>query len=63
MRPLDWLPYCQAWCVDFEFGAPPGERPSPICMVARELRTGRLAHRFHEPYHLRWIPGSPQNLV
>lgn len=27
-------------CFDFEFGAPPGERPAPRCVVARELRTG-----------------------
>lgn len=41
MRPLDRLPYHEIWGVDFEFSAPPGERPVPICMVARELRTGR----------------------
>jgi hypothetical protein len=28
--------------VDFEFHAPPGERPTPICAVARELFTGEL---------------------
>ncbi len=27
--------------VDFEFAAVPGERPVPVCMVARELRSGR----------------------
>jgi hypothetical protein len=32
----------QAWAVDFEFTAPPGERPVPLCAVARELRSGRL---------------------
>ena len=32
--------YRRAWAVDFEFHAPPGERPTPICVVARELRTG-----------------------
>ena len=31
----------EVWLVDFEFNAPAGERPSPICMVARELQTGR----------------------
>jgi hypothetical protein len=30
------------WAVDFEFTAPPGERSTPLCLVARELRTGRL---------------------
>ena len=31
----------QTWAVDFEFTAPPGERPTPICMVARELVSGK----------------------
>jgi hypothetical protein len=28
-------------CVDAEFSAPPGHRPTPICVVARETRSGR----------------------
>jgi hypothetical protein len=28
-------------CSDFEFVARPGERPEPVCEVARELRSGR----------------------
>ena len=36
------LGFDQVWVVDFEFHAPPGERPEPICLVARELHTGRL---------------------
>ena len=35
------LPYREVWAVDFEFTAPLGERPTPICMVARELHSGR----------------------
>ena len=31
----------EIWAIDFEFIASPGERPTPICCVARELRTGR----------------------
>ena len=31
--------------VDFEFSAPSGKRPKPVCMVAREIRSGRV-HRF-----------------
>jgi hypothetical protein len=34
-------PYREIWLCDFEFTAPPGERPTPRCMVAREFRTGR----------------------
>ncbi len=30
------------WLIDFEFSQPPGERPSVVCMVARELRSGRV---------------------
>lgn len=32
----------QVWCVDFEYGAPPGAHPEIRCMVAREFHTGRL---------------------
>jgi hypothetical protein len=39
---VNGLPYRQVWAVDFEFTAPPGERPAPLCCVARELCTGRL---------------------
>jgi DNA polymerase-1 len=33
--------YREVWVVDTEFHAPPGERPTPICLCACELRTGR----------------------
>jgi len=32
----------QIWLVDFEFYCPPGEKPTPICMVASEFRSGRI---------------------
>jgi DNA polymerase-1 len=31
----------EVWLYDFEFCAPDGERPSPVCLVALELRSGR----------------------
>jgi DNA polymerase I len=31
----------EIWCCDFEFQGDPGEPPKPVCMVARELNTGR----------------------
>jgi DNA polymerase-1 len=34
--------YRTIWLVDFEFQAPPGQIPTPICVVARELRSGKL---------------------
>jgi DNA polymerase-1 len=35
------IPYREIWAVDFEFIADPGENPDPVCLVARELRSGR----------------------
>ena len=32
--------FSAVWAVDTEFRALPGERPEPICLVARELQTG-----------------------
>ncbi|MCH7914289.1 MAG: DNA polymerase I [Deltaproteobacteria bacterium] len=32
----------QIWCVDFEFRVPDGERPTPICLVAHEVRSGQI---------------------
>ena len=31
----------EVWCVDTEYSAQDGHRPKPICLVARELRSGR----------------------
>jgi DNA polymerase I len=38
------------WVVDFEFTAPPGERQTPICMVARELRSGRTIRVWQDQF-------------
>jgi len=35
------VPYREIWAVDFEFITDPGENPDPVCVVARELRSGR----------------------
>lgn len=32
----------EVWLVDFEFSQPDGEQPTPVCMVAREFKSGRL---------------------
>ena len=32
----------EIWLVDFEFMCPPGERPTPLCLVGREFRSGKL---------------------
>jgi hypothetical protein len=41
MTTASLVPFREVWLADFEFNAPAGERPTPICMVARELRSGR----------------------
>ena len=40
--------FSQIWLVDFEFIAHPGENPDPVCLVARELRSGREAWVWRE---------------
>jgi DNA polymerase-1 len=48
MVALAGLPFREVWAVDFEFIAPPGERPAPVCMVALELRTGKRIRLWRE---------------
>ena len=36
------LSFREVWLVDYEFHAPPGERPEAICLVARKLGAKRL---------------------
>ena len=36
----------EVWSLDTEFRIPPGERPTPICLVAQELRSGRLIRQW-----------------
>ena len=40
------LPFRQIWAVDFEYTAEPGGHPEPVCLVARELHSGRLVRRW-----------------
>jgi DNA polymerase I len=49
---LDRLPFAEVWAFDFEFDAPPGERPIPVCMVARELRTGQTIRLWQDQFTL-----------
>lgn len=49
MPPLDH--YRDVWLVDFEFRQPDGERPTPVCMVAREWRSGRLLRLWADQLH------------
>jgi hypothetical protein len=36
--------FSEVWCVDFEFSAPAGENPHPICCVAHEIHTAQTLH-------------------
>jgi hypothetical protein len=38
----------EVWAVDTEFEREPGERPVPVCLVARELRSGRLVRLWRD---------------
>ena len=42
--------YREIVLADFEFEAGPGERPIPICLVARELRSGREFRVFQDEF-------------
>ncbi|MEO1997745.1 MAG: DNA polymerase [Planctomycetaceae bacterium] len=43
----------EIWLVDFEFYAPPGERPTPLCLVGRELRSNKLVRV--------WLDNPPES--
>lgn len=42
MIDLRQLGFSQVWGLDFEFTSRPGNRPMPVCMVARERFSGRI---------------------
>jgi hypothetical protein len=45
------------WALDFEFQQPDGETPYPLCLVARDLNSGRLL-RVWEPEQSPFPPDS-----
>jgi DNA polymerase-1 len=47
---LDALPFREVVLVDFEFAAPPGERPEPVCLVAKLLRAGRTVRLWRDEF-------------
>jgi DNA polymerase-1 len=50
---LDKLPFREVWAVDFEYGNRPGERPVPVCCVARELKSGRRVRQWQDEFGSR----------
>lgn len=56
----------EVWFVDFEFSAPGGGHPVPICMVALEVRSGRVLRLWEEDLAGRRGPPfgiGPRSLV
>jgi DNA polymerase family A len=51
------VPFRAVWCLDFEFNGAPGERPRPVCMVARELFTGETIRLWRDDLLL--LQGAP----
>src|SRR5262249_51695142 len=48
----------EIWTADFEFLSPPGTRPSPICLVAQELRSNRIVRLWKDELAAR-VAGEP----
>jgi DNA polymerase I len=42
------LPFREIWCIDFEFLSSDGENPQPVCLVAKEIGTGRLVRLWQD---------------
>jgi DNA polymerase I len=47
-RTLASLGFRHAWCIDFEFVAPPGHKPKPICLVAKCAITGQVVRLWRD---------------
>lgn len=50
---LGGVRYSAVWAVDFEFSAPPGERPRPLCVVGHELISGRTIREWADTMRKR----------
>ena len=58
-----WDAFPAIWAVDFEFTAPAGHRPTPICMVASEVHTGQTIRRWGDELCDPPPFGGPHELV
>ena len=52
----DWDSFREIWVVDFKFGSQPGDPPVPICMVAKEIRTGMEIQMWQDEIFLSKVP-------
>lgn len=53
---LSRFPYGQIWCCDFEFHHADGDLPVPVCMVAKELRSGQVIRLWQDELHQSGCP-------
>jgi DNA polymerase I len=44
------LPFPEVWAVDFEYYGADGDRPTPVCLVAKELKTGRVIRQWRDEF-------------
>ena len=51
VRAFRWI-----WIVDFEFSAPAGERPHPLCLVAVELESNEVVRLWEDELELLTRP-------
>ena len=60
---LEALPFEEVWLVDFEFFGGPGENPTPVCLVALEMRSGRRIKLWRDGFGaLPPYPTGPESL-
>ena len=50
------LQFREIWFVDFEFSAPTGEPPTPVCLVAREFESGQMVRLWQDEFCRRTEP-------
>lgn len=55
---LTGLPFSSVWAIDFEYVARAGEPPLPVCMMGRELRSGRTLRLWQDQLQPGRLPFS-----
>ena len=68
----DWrdLPFREVWCIDFEYypgagfanGGREGDQVTPLCLVALEMRTGRVIRQWQDEFGRSRLIGSTLTL-
>ena len=55
MIPAAFDRYRQIWAIDTEFQVRPGERPFPLCLCGRELRSGQAVCLWRDELEARFF--------